>query len=513
MKKKLIGSMLFSISLTLMADVWAKTTIPGNASKEDCDLTTRELNSWFQYNEVTKKGRVDPANSYKFDDETLCNFYKWGAQMFLWVTNPVGNSFVFDGPGFFDVVHSGNGFSFQKNSSTIQNNSFGVRNLSPGPIDSTGQAGGGGVLLSQEDSLTYYGMSVNNIFAYYLTGQKKGNFDVSPIAFNFPTTFEGLEEVSQYVKRYFPSVHLRDKEALAIEIKTSWVDAMTVDDISRYLIITANVPFYNREKPEIWPLYNFTVTKELALVGLHVVGSVNGHPELVWSTFEHVNNAPDNSYTYTNTMNKTVSVAYDSSGDWTFMETGGENKGIIFEFQSIDKETQYIIGKETNDGKNRHNIQNVDLVRLDPWGGLPNGSTAEDRKNCTIFPSRKKCINKIEKKRISNATQLISVNSTVMTALANVGDVRANYFQVGGVWASGGVENIPVTKDDAKGEEMRGSLHLSNATMETYHQFSDIREGNTSVNCFSCHNTKLENAGKGIFVSHIFKDLAPLPIP
>ena len=31
----------------------------------------------------------------------------------------------------------------------------------------------------------------------------------------------------------------------------------------------------------------------MALVGLHVVGVVQGHPEFVWATFEHDKNAPD----------------------------------------------------------------------------------------------------------------------------------------------------------------------------------------------------------------------------
>ncbi|MBL1310020.1 MAG: hypothetical protein COB06_022600, partial [Pseudomonas sp.] len=368
-----------------------------------------------------------------------------------------------------------------------------------------------------EDSLTYYGMSVNDVFAYYLTGQKaKPNaFKGTDIVDNFPTTHDEIIIVSDYVKKKFPAEELVAEQALAMEIKTSWVDAETVDDKSQYLIIWANVPAYNRKySTTMWPLLrNSTQIKELALVGMHVVGSVKGHPELVWSTFEHVDNAPNGSYTYLGSDNViyVIDNSYTNKGDWIFHKTdGGEQLDSIPEYQKVCSKKDKLKVKNCvqvgdiyaleKDGQ--ANIRAVDLVRLDPWGGLPNGSRSVG-----------------EEDRISNATQLISVNSTVMTALADVGDVRANYFQVGGVWASGGVENIPVTKDDAKGEEMRGSLHLSNATMETYHQFSDIREGNTSVNCFSCHTAKEVDKGKGkkevqgIYISHIFDKLMPLNIP
>ena len=64
----------------------------------------------------------------------------------------------------------------------------------------------------------------------------------------------------------------------------------------------------------------------MAMVGLHVVGSVKGHPEMVWATFEHIDNAPQNNYVYIATGDDPFGpivqkeVAYDgtSGTSWTF---------------------------------------------------------------------------------------------------------------------------------------------------------------------------------------------------
>jgi hypothetical protein len=37
-------------------------------------------------------------------------------------------------------------------------------------------------------------------------------------------------------------------------------------------------------------------TVNLAMVGMHVVGSTKGHPEMIWATFEHIGNAPNDDY-------------------------------------------------------------------------------------------------------------------------------------------------------------------------------------------------------------------------
>jgi hypothetical protein len=70
--------------------------------------------------------------------------------------------------------------------------------------------------------------------------------------------------------------------------------------------------------------------------------------------------------------------------------------------------------------------------------------------------------------------------------------VLKNYFLVGGLWTNGGVAS-------STPNEQRGSLELSNMTMETF--FQD--QGN---NCFTCHGY---DPSTPLDVSHIIKKLIP----
>ncbi|MDT7543037.1 MAG: hypothetical protein QOE33_2941 [Acidobacteriota bacterium] len=75
--------------------------------------------------------------------------------------------------------------------------------------------------------------------------------------------------------------------------------------MSSYVTMTATIPTYNKANPNLWtPTGQKTV--QLALVGMHVVGSTVGHPEMIWATFEHFGNTPNAAYSYINTGNVTT---------------------------------------------------------------------------------------------------------------------------------------------------------------------------------------------------------------
>ena len=65
------------------------------------------------------------------------------------------------------------------------------------------------------------------------------------------------------------------------------------------------------------PIYGSGMARKtvlMALVGMHVVGSTAGHPEMIWATFEHKNNAPNSSYTYLSTSGvKTVNPDFSTA--------------------------------------------------------------------------------------------------------------------------------------------------------------------------------------------------------
>src|SRR5262249_40814135 len=86
---------------------------------------------------------------------------------------------------------------------------------------------------------------------------------------------------------------------LAIEIKSTWVETAGLSeaglDPSKYIRMNALIPTYNTMDPtgQSWPLSNDPPKKaELALVGMHIAGSAFGNPDMIWATFEHVDNVP-----------------------------------------------------------------------------------------------------------------------------------------------------------------------------------------------------------------------------
>ena len=81
-----------------------------------------------------------------------------------------------------------------------------------------------------------------------------------------------------------------------------------------YVRMTARVPVFNKSNPAKWTATGQYQTTQLALVGMHVVGSAAGHPEMIWSTFEHFGNTPNGAYQYINGANKVVAVPQNTSG-------------------------------------------------------------------------------------------------------------------------------------------------------------------------------------------------------
>jgi hypothetical protein len=98
-----------------------------------------------------------------------------------------------------------------------------------------GQAGTSGVLIGQNQSLIYYATMVNDVYAYFQTGIGNGSIP-NPNNINapgkfptalFPTTQSELDPIIAYAAT--KGVTFPDKEALAMEIKTAWIDTAGID--------------------------------------------------------------------------------------------------------------------------------------------------------------------------------------------------------------------------------------------------------------------------------------------
>ncbi|MBD3162313.1 MAG: hypothetical protein GF328_09420 [Candidatus Latescibacteria bacterium] len=319
-------------------------------------------------------------------------------------------------------------------------------NVEGGVIDvEQGQAGGSQVLMAQNGSLVYFRASVNDVFAYFITGLLHGEIPFPGDDFTsaqFPTTGDDLTPIVEFAESHDKT--LVDTEALAIEVKTSWIEAHLLDDPERYITLMGTIPTYDASDPDLW-VHTGNKTIELAMVGMHVVGSTKGHPEMIWATFEHVSSTPNAEYSYTKESGSTTTVPQQTSGQWLFCEDGSDGPFNVPHMQ-MDS------GSHDIESVGEHTISPSNTIRWKAWGQAhPNpGSNAE----------------------------VIAINNSIRSKLAE-DDVRRNYIMTGATWT---ISGAPPNSGNQVGTRL-----LANTTMETYQQGSD--NGNNGTNCFSCHTT------------------------
>lgn len=335
-----------------------------------------------------------------------------------------------------------------------------------------GQAGGN-VLMAQNGSLVYYLLQVNNVFAYFKTGVAKGSNGGIPNPFTgpftqFPSNASELAQVTNFALAN--SAALADSTALTCELKSSWIETAGLN-VTDYVTINATIPTFN---PPLTPPFTQTGltlsvpsgTKQamLALAGMHIVCTVLGHPEMIWASFEHINNAPNAPYTYTSTSGVKPGPQ-PGPGPWLFSATGASS-GPITARMNVDPVTGNI-GALTG-----QTIGPSDVYRKNAWG------TASTNPNFT-----------------SNNTDIVSINNSVFGALLP-GDNRKQYRMIGAVWTNG---QPPTSTNQI------GTTDLANATMETFFQPSS---------CFNCHaGNMLGVQPSGAFgggLSHIWFQLKQL---
>jgi hypothetical protein len=316
-----------------------------------------------------------------------------------------------------------------------------------------GQADGS-VLEAQNGSLIYYATIANDVYAYFLTGQKDGAFSAT----QFPTTAANLSQITTFASAHgktFP-----DPNALAVELKTSWIETTGLSNLSSYITTTGTIPTYDKSNPNSW-VQNGTKTVKLALLGMHVVGSASGHPEMIWSTFEHSDNSPNAAYTYNSTSGPKT-VAQNTSGMWVFCCA---NSSGPFDQAHMSQGSGSTIVPNAP-----FTISPSDTIRWKAWGMASNTSPA------------------------ASNTDVISIDHTISTLLAS-GDIRSNYIMTGATWTIGGAA-------PNSGNQV-GTNQLQNTTLETYEQGTSTTNTG-SINCFVCH-TSNQTA-----VSHVYPGLKPL---
>src|SRR5215469_5328195 len=99
------ASLLAALALLLQPQAATAQTVLPTDVKATCTVAPADFNGWFKTGTPAKDGIVNPADGLSFAPDTLCSFYKWSAQMFLWLTSPLGpTTHVFASSDFFGVA-------------------------------------------------------------------------------------------------------------------------------------------------------------------------------------------------------------------------------------------------------------------------------------------------------------------------------------------------------------------------------------------------------------------------
>jgi len=339
---------------------------------------------------------------------------------------------------------------------------------------SVGQATGNVLIAAQNNSIVYYVMMVNDVYAYYITAAKavpKPPF----IKDLFPTTAEERDNICAYAGKR--GIVLRDSNALAMELKLALVEVSGLKDPGSYITIDAMVPKYDTTDKYKW-VAKGTRKAKLALIGLHIVGSAKGNPEMIWATFEHKNNAPNGAYDYIDLKKAKVSVPADSGAGWILCNT---TAGTSFN-------VPYMVNNGLNiDSVGGHIISASPTMLDNPFGTAKDSSAPNPQVKSTA----------------ESNTQVISINNSVIGQLVG-NDMRKNYRLIGATWTQGGANpnSTPYSPTNTTPGVAVGTNLLINSTMETYDQVS-------TGTCFYCHNNTLSPLKFGL--SHISSQLVPLP--
>ncbi len=332
-------------------------------------------------------------------------------------------------------------------------------NTSGGVIDVEQGQADDGVLEAQNGSLIYYVTMVNDVYAYFLTGTKDGG--ITPKPTQFPTTASDLSKITTFASAH--SKTFPDPNALAVEVKSSWIETAGLANKSHYVTTQAVIPTYDKSNPKKW-VKKGEKTTELALVGMHVVGSASGHPEMIWATFEHFGNAPNAAYSYTSTSGSKT-VPQKTTGTWLFCKSGASSP---FNEEHMTFSSGDIVAVSP------HNISATNIIRWKPFGGASNASP-----------------NPLDTTTADSNAEIISIDTSVASKMPS-GDVRDHYYMTGATWTINGVAfntnfGNPGNTAIANGRGV-GTSQLANTSMETFQQ-TNAKFNKHSNNCFNCHKS------------------------
>jgi hypothetical protein len=335
------------------------------------------------------------------------------------------------------------------------------------------QAGGRQILIDQNGHPIYYGIHVNRAFADFVRD-------------NHLETAGAIRDARDDL--YLPGD--------IVELKSAWQE---VDDddpsLPTYITTQALVSTLRQENGRI--LENHTAPRMITvrMLALHVAFTLPGHPELIWSTFEHTRGAPDAS-------------AEDGHRDVAPIHPDGTNPKLSdpnnVQDSTVVSQDDYILYH----GGTRANAANQGIAESELTFDADSQS----------FPGTQTSIYRMFPASKSNTTEadgaISSLNEDVQQLFRDKAnelvpnDKRGYYRLVGALWMDkpeyfatnatlendttspfadqpGFAADITENGSDSELSILAGEDRLSSTAMESFTQAPAA-----FPNCFSCHNTQ-----------------------
>jgi hypothetical protein len=407
----------------------------------------------------TAAPRDDNPNSPDVD----CPFYQAAWQHFLLATQPdaSGSPALFSYKNIQDLFGPATISTFlfpQRKSGLISL----APTVAPRPNDNTltpqqatvvgsdvFQAGLRGLLIDQAGHPIFYGIHVNKNFDDFLTANKlktKAALLAAPATLSFPRS--------------------------VVELKSAWQIVDDANPPKTYIIAKATVPALKIQDHKLVADRSKSRNVTVALLALHVVFVLDGHPEFVWSTFEHVDPksgipdlAPPGAANPTgspgsNAVNPNSFSLYKANTPYD-----NANTAIV-----TDQATDPPFDEATQTFKTSAGVVQTSIYRMFP-GSKSNTPEVDDE------------------------VKALNDSMTKLFASSSPNDKRGNYRLVGGIWLKNPLGpqgtfkvNVPFndpdgTTTDDHNSVLQGEDRLSSMAMESFTQ-------DQFPHCFMCHNTQ-----------------------
>lgn len=430
----------------LPADISAEPKAAEEA-EEDCQVAQTASRRFLPRTSVPPIDRILPAT------ENDCGFYNWGWQTFLFATQLGSNRQpTFLNYSSFESVFDLSETELLSKFSTTDSDLYNARRFRVNALASASrlpllnggfkQAGeAGAMLIDQNRNAVFYSIHINPNFAEFVEQNQLNNLPKLLQESNgggVPTDLE------------FPPG--------ALELKAAWKIVEPGEDVSRYFTRRARVPLLKNAGQQVIATGGSREVN-LALIGLHVVGVVQDHPEFIWATFEHV----------------------DALGRRDLAPAAKTNplSGTAQELETLLQKYP-LFGLATP----------VSLANQQPAQHTVEARSQKFQAATSVFRVFPASLSKQAEEDQALKTLNAHMGELFASSDPSGQDLRRNYRMVGAVWIDqpGSKDPNGVFKANRSFENtpehtlLAGEDALSSMAMESFTQQS-------APNCFSCHNT------------------------